>query len=294
MVVLAKEESDLFESYPQIYQFLASRGMRALSHLESKWRKENLILRVECKQGTYVLKVISSQDKLDEIERVRLMRQYYPGLTPQVHVYERNAYLMDYVEGKSFFDLPAEERESRIHLAGKLLAQSWNGQHFPPQDLRELVKKGFEKYRKKSARFFSPEELVTLNFSDFSSVPSQPSHNDLNAANLIYDSGIKLIDPSDEGYNDVARDIGRYLASCVFNNYDYFGQNKKQSLDLTYAFTSSFSPSVLARARFYTGESFLSFMNFPTRSTSPEVLKRLAINTLTKYQPITKSLEESL
>lgn len=280
--------------YPAIRAFLRKREPKSSRRLESKWRKENLILKVECEQGNYVVKIISSQDKLDEIERVQLLRKHYPFLTPQVRVYERNAYIMDYIEGKNFFDLEASERVERLTQSSQLLSGSWNGQHFPKVDIREMVRKSFERYRKKSSRFFSEEELPTPDLSCFALVPGQPSHNDLNAANLIYDTGIKLIDPSNEGYNDTGRDVGRYLASCFFNNYDYFGNNKTHSLELAEAFLGSFHPEVVERARFYTGESFLSFINFPTRTTPPEVLKRLAINTLLSPKPLLKALEDSL
>jgi thiamine kinase-like enzyme len=290
--MLKKEE--VAKQYPQICSFLEHEGVEAISALESKWRKENTILKVRTKRQSYVLKVISNQDKIDEVERVKLLRTHYPLLVPETFMYEGNAYLMAFVEGSNFFDLKPEERVSRINLAGQILASSWNGQHFPKRDISQKIRASFEKYRKKAARFFSEYELQITDFPDFLAVPSQPSHNDLNAANLIYDSGIKLIDPSDEGYEDVARDVGRYLASCFFNNYDYFGQNKRHSLDIAQAFLCNFSPTILRRTKFYAGESFLSFINFPTISTSPEALKKLALVMLNQEQPILHCLEEAI
>ena len=121
-----------------------------------------------------------------------------------------------------------------------------------------------------------------------------PSHNDLNAANLLYCNGIKLIDPSDEGFNDISRDIGRYCASCFFNNYDYFGGDKKHSLEIAEAFLCNFDEDILNRAKYFIGESFLSFLNFDTVSVPKTTLKRLALDVLLKKGKITKILEESL
>ena len=67
------------------------------------------------------------------------------------------------------------------------------------------------------------------------------------------------------------------------------------SLDIASAFLTNFSDEgLLERARYYVGESFLSFLNFQTYTVPKVVLKELATNTLTKKQPITQCLEETL
>ncbi|MBW2995530.1 hypothetical protein KY312_04195, partial [Candidatus Woesearchaeota archaeon] len=165
----------------------------------------------------------------------------------------------------------------------------------PKKDITENIKTSFNKYRKKAYRFFDKDELTSINFEIFRAVPNIPSHNDLNAANLLYcDKSVKIIDPKDQDYNDIAKDIGRYCASAFFNNYDRFGNNKKHSLDIAYAFLSNFNDELIERTKYYIGESFMSFLNFQTITVGKKVLKKLATNTLSKKQTIMKSLEESL
>lgn len=280
--------------YPKIYEFLMDKEIIDEEKLDSKWRKENLILRIKCKKGDYVLKVISNRDKLDEMERIKLLKNEYPNILTNFHVYEDNAYLMDFIEGKSFFDLNVKDRIDKAELAGKVLASTWNGQIAKKIDISDKVKAGFDKYRwKKCKKFFTDDEIKDYDFSVFSVVPDKPSHNDLNAANLLYNEGVKIIDPSNEGYNDLARDVGRYCASIFFNNYDYFGNDKGYSLDIAYSFLSRFDNLLLDRARYYMGESFMAFLNFDTKTCSKEMLKRLSINLFTK-ENIIDGLEKSI
>ena len=185
-------------------------------------------------------------------------------------------------------------RVESIDLAGRVLSESYSWREYPEIDISDNVRNGFEVYREKRKRFFGEDELRVFDFSIFSRVPDQPSHNDLNAANLLYAKKIKLIDPSDEGFNDIARDVGRYCASCFFNNYDYFGNDKKQSLEIVEAFLGHFDDEILGRAKYFIGESFLSFLNFDTVSVPKEVLKRLSMNVLGKKGKITDILEDSL
>jgi thiamine kinase-like enzyme len=163
-------------------------------------------------------------------------------------------------------------------------------------DIRQQVRSLFERYRAKRKEFFDDGELKPeqVDFEVFGEVPDQPSHNDLNAANILYNGGIVLIDPSEEGYNDVARDVGRYCASCFFNNYDYFGNDVDHSLELARVFLANFDEQTLRRARFYIGESFLSFLKFDTMTVGKEVLKRLAINLLTRRGGIEDLLQQGL
>jgi thiamine kinase-like enzyme len=292
-----KEEKEYIKTicqYPHIHVFLNRNEICSIERLYSIWRKENLLLKLNCYSGKYVFKQINGADKMLEAEKMRELKQVYPEIAPEIIISENNAYLMEFIDGKSFFEIPKEEKIGRILICGAILGRTYrNGSH-TMVDISEHVKKSFEKYRKKAAAYFSDSELRLQNFSIFKSVSSQTSHNDLNAANLLFDRGIKLIDASKEEFNDTARDIGRYCASTFFNNYDYFGNNKKHSLDIAAAFLSSFDESTLERAKYFIGESFLSFINFDTKTTPKETLKKLAINMLTKKQPIIKSLEECI
>ena len=242
-----------------------------------------------------MFKKINSKDKEEEINRVKLMSKEYPDLFPQIYFLEKDAYLMDYIEGKTFFDLNKNEKIRKVESASENLHESWNGKYGRPKDIRQKILSSFNKYRKKGERFFSENELTEIDLKHFSEVQEIVSHNDLNAANLIYtEKGIKLIDPSEEGFEDIARDVGRYCASTFFNQYDYFGNEKKFCLEIAEAFLEGFDSQILARAKYYIGESFMSFMNFDTISTGKNILKRLCVNTLTKDKPIINCLEESL
>jgi len=280
--------------YPHINIFLGRNEICSIERLYSIWRKENLLLKISCYGGKYVFKQINGPDKMLEALKMQEFKQAYPEITPGIIITENNAYLMEFIDGKSFFEIPKEEKIGRMLICGAILSKTYENGHHAPKDISEHVRKSFEKYRKKAEAYFSNSELRLQDFSIFQSVPSQTSHNDLNAANLLFDKGIKLIDASKEEFNDVARDIGRYCASTFFNNYDYFGGDKQHSLEIASAFLSSFDGSTLERARYFIGESFLSFMNFETKTTPKEKLKKLAISILTKKQPILKSLEECI
>lgn len=116
----------------------------------------------------------------------------------------------------------------------------------------------------------------------------------MNAGNLLsFNGSIKLIDPSEEGFDDSARDVGRYCASTLFNNYDCFDGNREESIEIARSFLQPFDPTTLRRAKYYIGESFISFMNFPMYRTSPADLKRLAVGVLGEGG-IVELLERSL
>jgi len=260
---------------------------------ESIWRKDNLLLKVFCEGGNYVFKKIGGKD-LDEIERIKILKITYPALITDLMLFEDNSYVMDFICGRNFFDLDEKEKPEKINLCGRLLNESWKDKTAENVDLRENIKKSFDKYRKKGARFFDETELKEIDLSLFEHVPNLISHNDLNAANVLYNGEIRLIDPSEEGYNDISRDIGRYGASTFFNNYDYFGQNKKRSLEIAEAFLSNFDLGLMGRARYFIGESFMSFLNFDTKSTDKKVLKNLVLNTFNCKKSLINALEDGL
>ena len=287
---------DILESFPKIWKFLSNKKIKNLEKLDSLWRKENLLLRIKCWDGDYVFKKINGKEKQTEQERIKIMKKEYPSLMPEIYVCEGDAYLIEYINGDSFFNLKESERISKINSAGRMLNNVYYLKKYPKGDISEAVKKSFDRYREKRKEFFFNNELKLNedNFKIFRNVSLQPSHNDLNAANLLYGEKIKLIDPSEEGFNDIARDIGRYCASCFFNNYDYFGNNKKFSLEIAESFLSHFNEELLGRAKYYIGESFLSFLAFDTVSDIKYKLKKLSINLLLKNGKIINLLEESL
>jgi len=287
---------DALKFLPNISSFLANKKIGEVTRLDSIWRKENLILRLSGENETYVLKVISENGEKEELDRIKLMKEYYPKLFTDVFVYENNSYLMSYVPGKNFFELEEKDRLEKVALCGKRLREEWSiyGVKRETKDIREEIKGSFIKYRSKRAKFFSEDELLSTDFEKFSRVPFLPSHNDLNCANVLYNGCVTLIDPSSEGYEDTARDVGRYFASVFFNNYDRYGNNKIASLDIAEAFLSPFDDETLHRARYYIGESFLSFLNFPTITAPKEILKKLTMNVLASDRPLTDCLERSL
>ena len=289
------EFKQAIEKLPKISSFLQDKIVK-IKRLDSIWRKENLILKLDSKDDSYVLKVISGSGELDEIDRVKLLKKQYPNLFTDIFIYENNSYLMAYVPGKNFFELDAKDRLDKVSLCGRRLVQEWSAHtdKFKSKDIAEEINSSFTRYRTKRAKFFSPDELLSVDLSAFSKVPSLPSHNDLNCANVLYNGCVTLIDPSGEGYEDTARDVGRYFASVFFNNYDRYGNDKISSMAIAEAFLSNFNDETLARARYYIGESFLSFLNFPTVSAPKEVLKKLTLNVLTNNKPLKSCLEASL
>lgn len=288
------KEVKILDQYPKIKEFIYQNTPLNIERIESRWRKENFLLRIFCVNGIYVFKKIGEGDAKEEISRVNVLRLEYPEIIPSIHLVEDDSYLMGNIEGKSFFELDEKQKLEKINKGGEILNNSWKNKNSQIIDISEKIRNSFARYRKKSAKFFLENELQTTNFELFKKAPNISSHNDLNAANLLYDGGIKLIDPSEEGYNDIARDVGRYCASVFFNQYDYFGNNKKFSLDLAHAFLCNFPIELIERTKYFVGESFLSFLNFHTHSTDKNVLKKLAMNILTKDKPILNSLEESL
>jgi len=291
------EYTSCLEEFHNIYDFLEKREIKSIEKLESLWRKQNIILRVRCSKGDYIFKIIKDPEEETEIQRIQIMKQVYPELIPDIYLVEQNSILMDYIRGESFFGLKESERVEKIDFAGESLKKSYFGKNgYPKKDISAKVLAGFERYRKTRARFFLNDEL-RLNkehFDIFKDVSTQPSHNDLNALNLIYGREIKLIDPSDEGFEDISRDIGRYCASCFFNNYDHYGNNKKHSIEIAEAFLDHFDSHTLERAKYFIGESFLSFLNFDTVSVLKLSLKTLAMNLLLKKGKIISLLERSL
>lgn len=283
--------------YPRTHYFLDSQDLVSYEKLESRWRIKNLILKVSSEWQNYVVKRLDMEQ--GETNKVKMMRQTYPSITPELFLIEgSHCYIMGHIPGKSFFDLRKAERVKKIKRAGKLLAKVYSevGEDCSKVNINREVMRGFERYRKNRKEFFNDDELnlTRKDFEIFRTVPNQLSHNDLNAANLLYNGEIRVIDPSEEGYNDVARDVGRYCASCFFNNYDYFGNDKEHSLAIAKGFLENFDEYVLERARYYIGESFLSFLNFNTKTTDKSVLKKLAMRLLTGKGEILNLLEEGL
>ncbi len=287
----------ILNKYPKTYNYLEEKSIKNFQKLDSLWRKENLLLKVDCKSGSYVFKKINSDEKYEEIERVRLMSKNYPDLTPEIFIVEGGSYLMEYIDGDSFFNLDSNKKVEKMSLAGKILSKEYKKIKSKKVDISNEVFNSFARYREKRKKYFSEDELRLDKgyFDIFKNVEDNISHNDLNAANLLYrENSVKLIDPSEEGFNDISRDIGRYCASCFFNNYDYFGNDKKQSLDIANAFLQNFDEDLLMRAKYYIGESFLSFLGFDTVSVEKSKLKNLCINVLTKNKPISLLLEDSI
>jgi hypothetical protein len=294
------EHIQTIRQYPRIMAFLSEKGVTGIEKLPSLWRKDNVVLKVHTGSGKdYVFKEINAVGAEIEPAKMFGLKQAHPEVIPEIFFIEENAYLMEFISGRNFFELPEDERLARVYAAGIGLNATYTNGHHPQIDLTEKIRASFERYRKKAkAHYSNPElRLGKKDFDIFSAVPSQISHNDLNAANLLYrdSGGIALIDADDDGFYDIAKDVGRYCASIFFNNYDYFGNSKKKSLDIAKTFLASFDPSTLERARYFMGESFLSFINFDTKSTCKSVLKSLAINLLQgRPRKIMHRLEDGL
>ena len=281
---------DTIARYPAMHALLMSRGISGVRKLESTWRKENTLIHASCADGDLVLKILKDE-RDSELHRLRLMRKTYGCLFPEIVAEEGDAYLMSYIEGNNFFDLPDGDRVASVAQLGQTLSEKWSHGTYQVVDIRDKVRALFARYRASRAQFFAHDEMTEVDLEPFAHVSDRPSHNDLNCANAIYNGSVGLIDPSEEGYNDVARDVGRYTASTFFNYYDRHGQNRTRSLDIAHAFLAPFDDTLLQRAKFYAGESFLSFLRFDTLTVPKTVLKNWAINTLSPGPPLMQCLE---
>ena len=218
----------MIQNYRQVASFFQDKNILRINPIDSIWKSKNTILKLDCDDGRlYLFKRISEDSEISEIAKAAKLAQEYPVLFPQIFIVDRNAYLMEFIEGRTFFTLAREEMVPFSSQCGKILQETWSGdingikglERKEPErkDLRGIIRDSFGQRRKKAARFFSQDELADYDFSPFASVPERQSHNDLNAANLFYVSGaaagIRMIDPQELGFNDIARDIGRYCAS---------------------------------------------------------------------------------
>ena len=95
---------EVLREFPETYDFLERKEILGIERLDSLWRKENLLLKIDCLDGDYVFKKINGEEKQSEIERVKLFKEEYNGLMPEIFVFEDSAYLMQYIDGDSFFN----------------------------------------------------------------------------------------------------------------------------------------------------------------------------------------------
>ena len=109
---------EVLSNYPEIYDFLHEQIITGIEKLDSLWRKENLLLRISFVEGNYVFKKICDSDKESEIERFQLLSNVYPGLIPKSYFYFNDGYLMEWIDGRSFFNLWEDERIEKIRFAG--------------------------------------------------------------------------------------------------------------------------------------------------------------------------------
>lgn len=196
MVVLTNVNYlEILKNFPKTYNLLMNEEIKEIEKLDSLWRKENLLLRIKTKKNNYVFKHIKGEEKLLELNRFKLLKKEYPSLFPDAFIFEKESYLMSYIDGCSFFNLKKKEKTEKVNLAGKLLNKAYLEKSFENQDISPPVFASFNKYREKRKRFFLEDELRLdfRYFEIFGKVRQNPSHNDLNAANLLYSDSIKLM-----------------------------------------------------------------------------------------------------
>ena len=129
---------------------LAGVLLHDIERLDSLWRKENLILRLNCYDGEFVLKVINSNEKEDETNRVRLLLENYPKIMPKVFLFEKNSYLMEYIPGDSFFNLKEIKKIEKISKAGEKIKETYSVEK-EKKDISDKIFASFQKYRKSMA-----------------------------------------------------------------------------------------------------------------------------------------------
>lgn len=295
--IKTEEIYNITTSHEIIRDYIEINKIRSFERLDSLWRKENLLLRITTDDKNYVFKKINNKSGTDEIDKINKNKKEYPELYPEIYCYNENSYLMEWIDGFSFFNLEEIERVEKVALAGKILSKNYMQKIKEKKDISRTIEASFKRYREKRKKYFKHYELNLESnyFKIFSNVECIPSHNDLNAANLLYTKdNIRLIDPSEEGYVDIARDIGRYAASCFFNNYDYFGNDKEESIKIAREFILNFDESLMERTKYYIAESLLSFLNFDCVSVDKDYLKKLCIGMFESKKGIVETLEEIL
>lgn len=283
------------KNYPETYNFLQNKNIKKIKKLNSRWRQNNLVLKLNCQNKNYIFKRIAAEDEYPEISRARELRNEYPSLFPKLFTTEKDSYLMEFIEGKTFFDLTTKQKINYTQKAGAKLNKDYikiNG--LQTSNLTDYVTDDLKSKFEKANAIIPDLKFPLVNLEKFKEVPNQQCHGDLNAANLIYGDNIKMIDPATENFGDVARDIGRYCASIFFNHYDYFGNDKKESLKIADDFLGNFDNATLQRTKYHIGASFLSFIKYHTKTTPKSVLGKLATNLLEKEGNIVNLLEESL
>lgn len=286
--------NSIFER-PICSSFFAGHEIIEIKKLPSLWRDKNIIIKIRTDRGTFVYKEIRDASDNNEVQKILEMQREYPSTTVQVFAFDQDSYIMEFLNGLDFFSLPKSERVQRLGDFSHSFTENCSRDK-PTADISFRIASSFMRYWNTRAQYLEGVEAPVIDFTPFERVSTSPSHNDLNAANVIYlpDGSYKTIDPSDEGYNDRARDIGRYCASVFFNNYDRFGNDASASLEIAGAVLDGTNGYATERVRYYMGESFLSFLRFNTVSVPKTTLKNLAITTLTSDQPIIKCLEECL
>jgi len=69
---------------------------------------------------------------------------------------------MEFIDGKCFFDLSHGEKVEKMLICGKILNQNYKNGHHVGEDIRYLIKRSFEKYRKNQQDFFQMMSFEVL------------------------------------------------------------------------------------------------------------------------------------
>ncbi len=277
--------------HSRITEFLDNFEMTGIAKLPSLWRSSNIVLRISTSGGDFAFKYINDIEAAREVDHVASLRKSYIGFLPKVYCREGQAYLMEFVPGVDFFTAAKTADRNDIgdllrrggHSIGDVL-NKYRLERAPASGIAQIGKT-LDHYSAKSEKSGTASPAIANALragiqqwrEPLEKYDGQTSHNDLNAANVIFcpDGAARAIDPEFDstGINDPARDIGRYAASIYFNTYDYFGNNPALAERHLRSFLAGVNAAFAradrqtwARTAFYIGQSAIAFANFNAKT----------------------------
>jgi serine/threonine protein kinase len=283
---LTEQEQSCFLDCQATQAYISGFSVQNIHKLPSRWRPHNLVLRIQTQEKDFVFKYISQEKETAEIQKVQLLHEHYDGYLPDVHVYGKRTYLMDFVKGEILTDLLHNVPDERLpqiakHVANSLttILHSYKGKPIANCDgfpqightLHEYaIQRGFLKNK------FTKEEWKRLNAAMPAWIPvlegytGQTIHNDLNTDNvLVTADGIRAIDP---GFAQDEKDVTKDLARTSMTFINQVLERKEPSLEKAISTCEIFLENVhlpyetteqmLPRLAFYIAQTHLSFSQF--------------------------------
>jgi len=146
-----------FKETPKVLDFLLGQSPKRIERLDSRWRKKNILFRVVGEDGDFVAKKVCEGDGKGEIAKLRKLGIKYSSLYPKLYVSEGSAYVMDFVQGDSFFEFENySDRRAAVERAGLILSREFDSKSLPGTlDIEKAVRKLFDRYGGPGINFLS-------------------------------------------------------------------------------------------------------------------------------------------